>query len=153
MKGIESVIAIILILMITVALAALAYVWFTGVFEQLTAGAGQSVNQTVGTMSTQFSIESAKFNISGNNKVTVVVRNTGSTNVDATKFAAFITEELKPIDTILSPTITPNSVLSFVVGNTTGQIQGVSAPFVVSQTGKTLKVTGQGGVTQTTTIS
>jgi FlaG/FlaF family flagellin (archaellin) len=153
MKGIESVIAIILILMITVALAALAYVWFTGVFQQLTTGAGQSVNNTVGTITTQFSIESAKFNISGSNKVTVVVRNTGSTNIDATKFAAFIENELKPIDNIANPTITPNSILSFVVGNTTGLIYGVSAPFVVSQTGKSLKITGQGGVTQTVTIS
>jgi flagellin-like protein len=36
MKGVNEIIAIILILMIVIALAALAYIWFSGIFRQLT---------------------------------------------------------------------------------------------------------------------
>lgn len=36
MKGLNEIIAIILILMIVIALACLAYTWFTGIFKMLT---------------------------------------------------------------------------------------------------------------------
>jgi hypothetical protein len=74
--------------MIVIALAALAYTWFSGIFSSLTATAGTSVTQTTGAMATQFKVESAK-NTSAV-AVTAVIRNVGTGTIDLTKVAAYL---------------------------------------------------------------
>lgn len=145
MKGVEAVIAVILILMITVALAALAYVWFTSIFQQLTTGAGQSITGTTNTIATNFGIEAAKFNVSNSNKISVTIRNTGSIDIDASKIAVYVNDVLK--DDNAAGTLKSNDVLSFVVSESGG------GGFASSQCNNILKVSMQGGVSQTTTIS
>jgi flagellin-like protein len=91
MKGVSSVIAIILILMIVIALAALAYTWFSGIFASLTSTAGTAVTTTTGAMATQFSIETSK-GTNGAGSVTLVIRNTGTQNIDTTKLSAYVND-------------------------------------------------------------
>jgi len=88
-KGISAVIAIVLILMITIALAAMAYVWFTTVFGEISEEAGESAGDVTESMQTRFSIEAAKYNLT-NNTVDVSVRNTGTGTVDLTNVAVYI---------------------------------------------------------------
>jgi len=71
MEGISDVIAVTMILMITVALASLGYVFFVGTFSSVSNITEQSVNQTTAGLLASFKIES----VSGNN---IFIRNTGS---------------------------------------------------------------------------
>jgi len=81
MKGISDVIAVTMILMITVALASLGYIFFVGTFSSVTNISQQSVNQTSAGLGTNFKIES----ISGNR---IYIRNIGST--DLTNIAVYV---------------------------------------------------------------
>jgi parallel beta-helix repeat protein len=100
MKGVSTVIAIILILMITVAMAALAYLWFTGVFETLTETGQEQVEETTIKLGSSIAIESVK----GDN---VYVRNTGKYNV---------TEIVLYIDDVLTEATVPETIEPGKVG-------------------------------------
>ena len=89
MKGISEIMAIILILMITISLAALAYSWFSGIFTELMDAAGSLLLRSSKTMSTQFKVDNALY-ISSNNIVYVSIRNTGNQNFDAFKTIFYI---------------------------------------------------------------
>jgi len=74
MEGISDVIAVVMILMITVALASLGYIFFTGTFSSITNITQQSVNQTTTGLLQSFKVESASGNI-------VYIRNTGTGSI------------------------------------------------------------------------
>lgn len=97
MRGVSAVIAVILILMITVALAATSYVWFSEVFTTVTAGGTNVTARGVAGIATQFSIESARYG--GVNNVTVAIRNTGSVAIDLTTSAAYISDQFAGVTT------------------------------------------------------
>ena len=135
MKGISVVIAIVLILMITVALAAMAYVWFTGVFEGLVGTGGELINQTGEQLRASFRIETAK---AVNGRVTVALRNTGGVDISMNNTAVYINDILvvKYTDALPDPlgkgqfTTTP-----FVVSNTTPVCPGPAVLRVTIPTG------------------
>ncbi len=54
MRGISEVIAIILILMITIAIAGLAYMFMSTTMSDVTASAGSTVDTTTSSMTTSF---------------------------------------------------------------------------------------------------
>lgn len=89
MKGISEIIAIILILMITISLAALAYTWFSGIFTDIMDAAGSLLLRSSKTMSTQFKVDNALY-VASDNIVYVSIRNTGNQNFDASKSLFFI---------------------------------------------------------------
>lgn len=138
MKGVSAVISIILILMITVALAAMAYVWFTSVFETITKGAGEAAAGTQTAIGTQFSIESAK-NLTAD-KITVTIRNTGKENIDMTNIAAYV-DNVKQDTEGNTGTIGYQKTSTFEVVN------------VTEPCAKALKLTVGTGYGQTTTVS
>lgn len=70
MHGVSEVIAIILILMITISLAGLAYMFMSTTMADVTASAGSTVDSTTSNMMTTFKIESMSLN-------KVYLRNTG----------------------------------------------------------------------------
>jgi flagellin-like protein len=70
MRGVSEVIAIILILMITIAIAGLAYMFMSTTMSDVTSSAGSTVDTTTSSMSTSFTIESIS-------QGKVYVRNTG----------------------------------------------------------------------------
>lgn len=137
MKGVSAVIAIILILMITVALAATAYVWFTSVFQTITGSAGERIGGVGTALGTSFSIESAT-NVSSNN-VSISIRNTGSENIDMTKVEAYVNEVIVSEYYGKTGTMTSGTVKTFYAT--------VSNPC-----NKALRVTEATGTSQTTTI-
>ncbi|MEM5778596.1 MAG: hypothetical protein QXK49_03140, partial [Candidatus Aenigmatarchaeota archaeon] len=73
-----------------IALAALAYTWFSGIFASLTGTAGTAVTQTTSSMVTQFKIESAKYTGSATWGVNATIRNTGTQSFNASKSSAYI---------------------------------------------------------------
>lgn len=91
-KGISAVIAVVLILMITVALSAAAYVWFSEVFDTITEGAGEAAEGTADVISTQFSI-AASTRIEGP-AAQIVVANTGSTDIDLNILNVIVDDQL-----------------------------------------------------------
>jgi flagellin-like protein len=122
MKGISAIIAVILILMITVALAAMAYVWFTDVFKTVTEGAGKAATGASETIATSFSIASAAMNqtgtINNDNALDVYVTNTGSTDITTDNFNVFV-EGTKGIARIDQTEIGPGKTATLTVDNTT----------------------------------
>jgi len=89
MKGISDVIAEILILMIVVALAALGWTWFSGIFADLTDTAETSVTQTVSGMAQSFVIENA-FCDTTTPELHFTLRNTGSDDIDDDRVVAYV---------------------------------------------------------------
>jgi len=137
MKGVSTVIAVILVLMITVAMAALAYLWFTGVFETLTGVANQTIGGAQQQMATKFSIEAAT-NIT-NDTVSVSMRNTGTVDIDLDKVATYVTNELR--DNTASGTLTPGTVYTFNVTDITNPCSKVLSITVATGADDTYAIT------------
>ena len=95
-KGVTAVVATVLLLMMTVAAAGLAYIWITDMQKNIQTGTEtQYANQQIQTEA-KLSIDSA-WNTSGN--LSFVLRNTGSyTFNDPTKFSVYY--EGQPIEKI-----------------------------------------------------
>ena len=142
MKGISAVIAVVLILMITVALAAMAYVWFTGVFENISESAGEAATKTGETIATSFSIASAV--VANNSYADIYITNTGSSDIDQTAFNVFVAGKLATRKDGLTGNLQPSRTATLHVTNTTGLY---TDPFC----GKTIKVT-YGSLDQVATI-
>lgn len=122
MKGVSEVIAIILILMITIALAATAYMFFSTTVSDVTSSAGSTVSSTTTSMLTSFTIES----ISQNH---VYVRNTGQNAL--TGLGVYV-------DDIGVNASVPESILP-------GNVGTINLTYVLFE-GDTIKVTSTNGV-------
>ena len=79
MKGITPIIAIILLLMITIALAGFAFVFFTSSVESAAQGGEQQLQQQIDIIGENFAVEAID-----NNKV--LIRNKGATELKNMKF-------------------------------------------------------------------
>jgi flagellin-like protein len=142
MKGVSEVIAIILILMIVIALAALAYTFFSDTMGQITGQASTSVTQTSDAMATSFMIEAARNSTIGATAVVnATLRNTGSQSVDLSKLTVYVND----------------AYVALTSGNTGTMASGATANIGMTVSGYTcnsiLKVTGTTGFTQSKVIS
>ena len=100
MKGISAVLAMVLIVVITVAIIGLAYGWATGLFE-LTSEAGQQQVEGI-TESTQKSVDIVAAKCTGDedntkNTLTFSIKHVGTEDIIGGELTAFINE--KDIDT------------------------------------------------------
>ena len=105
-KGVSAVIAIILILMITVALAAMAYVWFTSIFQEISEGAGQAAAGTTQAIGTSFVLEAASYTYvaDGNATIKIAVRNTGTNTLSG--IAVYLDSDfIEVVEDIIEPGI------------------------------------------------
>ncbi len=84
MHGVSEVIAIILILMITISLAGLAYMFMSTTMSDVTSSAGSTVDTTTSSMLTSFTIESMDI-------AKVYVRNTGQNAL--TSLSVYVNDE------------------------------------------------------------
>lgn len=84
MHGVSEVIAIILILMITISLTGLAYMFMSTTMSDVTASAGSTVDTTTSSMLTAFTIESVDI-------AKVYVRNTGQNAI--TSLSVYVNDE------------------------------------------------------------
>ena len=139
-KGISAVIAIVLILMITIALAAMAYVWFTTVFGEISEEAGESAGDVTESMQTRFSIEAAKYNATASS-VIISIRNTGTGEIDLTNVAAYV-------DGVASEDVTTESEV--LAG---GEGTKIDASVTDDPVGKKVKVALKNGVSVISTVS
>jgi len=85
MKGITPVIAIVLLLMITIALIGFAYVWFNRMALGLGGTIERQSNQTMTQMGEAITITSC--DVSGK---TVYVKNTGSSTLDPSQIDVYV---------------------------------------------------------------
>jgi archaellum component FlaF (FlaF/FlaG flagellin family) len=83
--------------MIVIALAALAYTWFSGIFASLTSTAGSAVTSTTTAMATQFRIEAARYGGSVATGVNATIRNTGTQSFNVSKSVAYVGGAYSPI--------------------------------------------------------
>jgi flagellin-like protein len=147
MKGVSAVIAVILILMITVALAATSYVWFSSVFSTVTTGGTEITEKGVTGIQTGFAIESARYMPSGYpaSKTAVVIRNTGTVSLNMSDAAAYIAGEYVSEANTEKPSglLAVNAVNTINVTNITG---------MGNICGKELKLSFAAGPPQTATI-
>jgi archaellum component FlaG (FlaF/FlaG flagellin family) len=133
MKGISTIVVMVLILMISVSLTSLGYMAFTTFFSKVTTSSEQAISQTLTNMLAQMKIESMAY---ANPTTSVYIRNIGK--VDLTAFSAYVNDIIVPAANLQLPagnTIPPGSVGTLTI---TGNL----AP-----SGRTVKVTtAQGSV-------
>jgi len=107
MLGISDVIAVTMILMITVALASLGYIFFSGTFLSLSNISQQSVNQTTSSLGVLLKVE----NINGNN---ITVRNIGQ--IAVSDFKLYVNDV--PVNFIANPPILNSGGISTITADT-----------------------------------
>ena len=120
MKGISSVIAVVLILMITVALSAMSYVWFTGVFEDISSSAGDAASNAASQIGSGFSIVSAYYSGELTETSSIQITNTGTTSLKAGNFIIVVSgKTANRTDGFITDIITPGQPIMFKINNKT----------------------------------
>jgi len=147
MKGVSEVIAIILILMIVIALSALAYTWFSGIFASMTQSAGTAVTTTTSAMATQFRIESVRYGGTVGTGTNVTIRNTGTQNINGSLVMVYIAGQVAPYQGISTGTSNIGQYGSAVIYNVSN-----STAYSGVACGSVLTVTIGTGLTDSRTI-
>jgi len=98
MKGISTIIVMVLILMISVSLTSLGYMTFSSFFSKITTSSEQTISQTLTTMLAQMRIESMTYS---NPTTSVYIRNIGK--VDLTSFSAYVNNVIVPSANLQPP--------------------------------------------------
>ncbi len=117
MKGVSAIIAIILLVMISVSLAGLAWLWFfeiTNTLENSVTNATESATSRIGT---QGRIGVARFYPS--TWVNATIRNIGTVDIDLSKLGIFIDGVLSTTYTPNTGKLTPGSTITINITNTT----------------------------------
>src|SRR3972149_65116 len=139
MKGISSIIAIILILLITVSLAALLWLWLTGIATDLFNISGNQTQQIGETLTSMVRIESVDNNI-------VYVRNTGQSKltnffVTVNNFPVQFTADPSELEAGLVGRLNLTPILTGI--KPTDNVIEVTTSYQASATGKISGFTGQ----------
>jgi FlaG/FlaF family flagellin (archaellin) len=100
MKGISTILAMILIVIIVVALIGLTYTFAVGLFSTTTSGANEQTTAITERMQKSISIVAARCN-STNDYVYFTLKSTGTTNITQVDLSAFIADT--PVSFTLSP--------------------------------------------------
>ena len=128
MRGIDAIISVILLLMISVALVATSYAWFSGMFTTVTEG-GTNVTQKALTLSmASMAIENEQ---KAGGEYIIYIRNTGQ--VPLTGFSVSV-NGLPVTATLSSPTVEPGQVLMVSNISGAGEIQITTAEGTVVNT-------------------
>ena len=91
MKGITPVIAIILLLMITIAMVGFAFIWFSGIMESMTNQTGASISEEQRQMAINIQLINAYANPGGD--VLVSFRNSGSQEIKANELVITVVDD------------------------------------------------------------
>ncbi len=111
MKGVSTIIAVILLLMITVALMSLFWGFSTGMFGSITAGVGRQTDMAITRAGTAFTIINARN--TSLTSIDVTIRNDGTQNMDLGTLVAFV-DDNKASETA-SATLFPGGSANFTV--------------------------------------
>lgn len=140
MKGISAIISIILLVMISVSLAGMAWLWFYGITNTLSQSATSATETATTKMGMQGRIEVARFY--PNTWVNTTIRNTGTVDIDLSKLGIFIDGIQSTTYAPNTGTISPGATATINVTNTTAAC-----------TDKTLKITFPNNLEDYITIS
>jgi len=88
MKGISAIIVVILLLLISVSLASVVYLWFSSIITDVTGESTTNIRSTTNYMNTRMSIINAKN--TSLTEISVTVRNSGTEKIDLDNLIAFI---------------------------------------------------------------
>ena len=135
MKGVSAVIAVILILMIVVAMAAMVWVWMSGMMADITESTGETIGNTVDSMSKNFAIDSAACISSA---LEFTIRNTGSGVLDPSQVNAYVNGAIQSSLTFTSGDIATGATRTYTGGS--------------CSVGDTLRVTIENGVSMSKTL-
>lgn len=111
MKGVSSVIAAIMLLMITVALVSLFWAFSSGMFGSITSNVGSQTGAAIKRAGSEFTIINAKN--SSLTKADVTIRNSGTQNLDADTLVAFVDDNAT--SETASGAIVPGGTLAFTI--------------------------------------
>ncbi len=128
MKGISTIIAVVMLLMITVALAALFWVFSNDVFGSVSGGVAKQTNSSIVRAGSEFAIINAR-----NNSLTVIdvtIRNSGTQSLDLSTLVAFV-DDRQTTDNV-AVTLAPGDASSFTVT--------LTPPFSMSKCNHVLRV-------------
>jgi len=106
MKAVSTIIVAILLLMISVAMTGLGYIFFTNIYTGVTTKSEETISRTVTIMLSGMKIESI-YNITPTT-TNISIRNTGK--VDLTKFSAYRNDTFIATSNGATLTITPGGV-------------------------------------------
>ena len=140
MKGVSAIIAIVLLVMISVSLAGLAWVWFFGISNLLTNSATNATEEATARMGMQARLETARFYAP--TYVNATIRNTGTVDINLTRLGIFIDGFLTTTYTPNTGKIAPGEISTINITNATPAC-----------TDKVLKITFPNGVEDYKTIS
>ncbi len=115
MKGITPVIAVVLLLMIVIALAGFAFVWFQGAWRTMSGAAQQQLQQQQEAMLKTVKIDNVNVD-EDTQTTTIYIRNTGALNVTKDELGVYIDNALATC-TWSDDTIEPNEVETCTVDN------------------------------------
>ena len=88
MKGISELITAILMMLVVVSLAGMAYFWISGMSGTLSDSSKSAANDAGSAINTEFILESARgIDLT---TVSVMVRNTGKPDINASKIGAYL---------------------------------------------------------------
>ena len=130
--------------MIVIALSALAYTWFSGIFASMTASAGTAVTTTTNAMQVQYMLESAP---QVGTLIGAYLRNTGTQIIDCTKVACYVNDVLANASCGVTTNLNKGDVCVLVAANQP------ACTCVNHQCGKSLSVTTVTGLQQTLNVT
>ena len=87
-KGVSTVIAVVLLLLITVGIVWSVYTWLTGTMTEVTKETGEAIERQTEILTTDFMIVAAGYK--GGNRAEVSISNTGTRNIDLTKIKVYV---------------------------------------------------------------
>ena len=116
-KGISSIIAVVLLLLIAIGIVWTVYTWLTGATTTLTTGAGEAIEKKTEILTTDFMIEAAGY--TGSNQAEVSIRNTGSTDIDLTKILITVKGVSQTIVSGNTGTLAPDALQTITFQNST----------------------------------
>lgn len=140
MRGVSSIIAVILILMIVVSLVALTWTWFTRLFNNLASSASNATTTATTSLGIEANIEAAKFY--SPTFVNATIRNTGTIDIDLSKLGIFVDGSFCPLYAPNSGKISPGLTATVNITNATAACSN-----------KVLKITFESGFEDYTTIT
>ena len=138
MKGVSAIISIILLVMISVSLASLSWLWFFGITNNLQNSATILTQKATTNVGLEARIEIAQFY--SPKWVNATIRNTGTVNIDLSKLGVFVNGVLSTYIPNTG-TISPGSTVTVNITNAT-----------LACTGKTLEISFESGFEDYETI-
>lgn len=124
MKGVTPIIAVVLLLLIVIALAGFAFVWFQTAWKTMATAAEQQMTQQQASMMKTIKIDNIE---KGATNTTIYVRHTGSLNISISELAVYIDNTLATC-TWSADILEPNTVITCIANLVCSNTVKVSAP-------------------------